>query len=501
MVAGRLVPGRRRQGRAAAPCATSTRPSCPAPAGCGCGPASPASAAPTWPPSTARRRATSSRSCRSRSRPATRWSASSTTAPGSCSSRCSAASPAASPRSAAPCAAGRINHCERIAFGHLEPACRAGSASRTGGGWSTADGRPRAAARRRARRPDRRGRRAGRADRLRRPRRRARSHAGTRRRDRRRHPRPAHHRRPARTPAPTSRSSPPPSTPTSAALATELGADTVVAPGELDRAVRARTGSLRLDDGQLTGGVAAVVDCVGSAESIAQALRIAAPGGTIHVVGMPGVTTVDLTPLWHREIALRGAYAYERADFDTALELVADARPRPPRQRHLPAAPLRGRHRPRRLRRRPRRGEDRLRPPVGEGKGDHLMPRPGFVLDVDARRRRSSSTTARASGSRSCPPAARRVIYPAEPLERARRRRRRHPPRPRQPARRQRAAARAAHAGHEAHHRLRRHRRCRCRRCGGPTSASGSSRPCSTWPPPPASTTCTSSPPSPCTAA
>jgi threonine dehydrogenase-like Zn-dependent dehydrogenase len=105
-------------------------------------------------------------------------------------------------------------------------------------------------------------------------------------------------------------------------LATEMGADTVVAPSELERAVRARSGSMRLDNGQLSGGIAAVVDCVGSAESIAQALRITAPGGTIHAVGMPGVTTVDLTPLWQREVALRGAYAYQRADFDTAIDLI-----------------------------------------------------------------------------------------------------------------------------------------------------------------------------------
>jgi threonine dehydrogenase-like Zn-dependent dehydrogenase len=39
---------------------------------------------------------------------------------------------------------------------------------------------------------------------------------------------------------------------------------------------------------------------------------------------MPGVTTVDLTPLWQREIALRGAYAYQRADFDRALDLVQE---------------------------------------------------------------------------------------------------------------------------------------------------------------------------------
>jgi threonine dehydrogenase-like Zn-dependent dehydrogenase len=39
---------------------------------------------------------------------------------------------------------------------------------------------------------------------------------------------------------------------------------------------------------------------------------------------MPGRTTLDLTGLWHRETSLRGCYAYERADFDTALDLVAD---------------------------------------------------------------------------------------------------------------------------------------------------------------------------------
>ena len=107
------------------------------------------------------------------------------------------------------------------------------------------------------------------------------------------------------------------------ALAKEHGADRVVAPGELDRAVRAATGTMRYDNGQLGGGIEGVVDCVGSPESIAQALRIAAPGSTVLAVGMPGVTTVDLTPLWQREVALKGAYAYRRVDFDTAVDLAA----------------------------------------------------------------------------------------------------------------------------------------------------------------------------------
>jgi threonine dehydrogenase-like Zn-dependent dehydrogenase len=109
--------------------------------------------------------------------------------------------------------------------------------------------------------------------------------------------------------------------------AKELGADVVCAPTELERLIRSETGSMVLGSGQLTCGFDAIVDCVGSEESLAQALRVVAPSGTVHAVGMPGVTTLDLTPLWHREVALRGCYAYdfhedERDDFATAIELI-----------------------------------------------------------------------------------------------------------------------------------------------------------------------------------
>lgn len=111
--------------------------------------------------------------------------------------------------------------------------------------------------------------------------------------------------------------------------AKELGADVVCEPGELERAVRSATSSFVLDNGQLTSGADAVVDCVGSEQSLAQAIRVVAPGGTVHLVGMPGVTTVDLTPVWQREVALRGVYAYDehddrRHDFATATGLIRD---------------------------------------------------------------------------------------------------------------------------------------------------------------------------------
>jgi threonine dehydrogenase-like Zn-dependent dehydrogenase len=108
-------------------------------------------------------------------------------------------------------------------------------------------------------------------------------------------------------------------------LASQLGADQVVAPRELARVVRSRTGAFVLDGGQLTDGVDLVVDCVGSEASLTQALQVVAPGGEVLVVGMPGHTTLDLTGLWHRETALRGCYAYTRPDFEAAVTLVADA--------------------------------------------------------------------------------------------------------------------------------------------------------------------------------
>ncbi len=106
--------------------------------------------------------------------------------------------------------------------------------------------------------------------------------------------------------------------------AKELGADRVVEPDSLERAVRSTTRSLQFGS-QLTGGANVVIDCVGSEASLAQALRVVAPGGHILMVGMPGVTTVDLTSLWHREITLTGCYAYTAADFDNAFELVRTA--------------------------------------------------------------------------------------------------------------------------------------------------------------------------------
>ncbi|MGH9164542.1 MAG: zinc-dependent alcohol dehydrogenase [Acidimicrobiales bacterium] len=107
-------------------------------------------------------------------------------------------------------------------------------------------------------------------------------------------------------------------------LGTALGADIVVAPSELGRTVRRRTQSLRVD-GRLTGGADVVIDCVGREASLEQAIALVRPRGRVVLVGMPGPVRVDLTPLWQREIALVGSYAYRHATYATAFEVVAAA--------------------------------------------------------------------------------------------------------------------------------------------------------------------------------
>jgi threonine dehydrogenase-like Zn-dependent dehydrogenase len=116
-------------------------------------------------------------------------------------------------------------------------------------------------------------------------------------------------------------------------LAEELGADVVVDPDQLVRAVRSRSRSLEAS-ATLSGGADVVIDCVGSEQSLTEALSMVRPRGRVVLVGMPGRLTVDLASLWHREVMVTGAYAYGtehvggllRRTFDLAMELVAAKR-------------------------------------------------------------------------------------------------------------------------------------------------------------------------------
>ena len=108
-------------------------------------------------------------------------------------------------------------------------------------------------------------------------------------------------------------------------LARDLGADIVVEPAGLPRAVRRAVPNSMVAGDQLTCGVDTVIDCVGNEASLALAMQVVAPGGMIVLAGMPGRVSVDLTPLWHREVSVRGAYTYTADDFAKAFDLVQDA--------------------------------------------------------------------------------------------------------------------------------------------------------------------------------
>ncbi|WP_250286569.1 MULTISPECIES: zinc-binding dehydrogenase [unclassified Frankia] len=140
-------------------------------------------------------------------------------------------------------------------------------------------------------------------------------------------------------------------------LARLFGADEVLPPASAVGGVRRGTRALRLDPEvgppYLLGGVDVAIDCAGSASSLSTALRTTRAGGRVVLSGVP-TGSVDLTPLWFRELELVGAYASsagaavrpaarpdgrpdgqvngqvsgqprQRADFDRALELAASA--------------------------------------------------------------------------------------------------------------------------------------------------------------------------------
>ena len=112
--------------------------------------------------------------------------------------------------------------------------------------------------------------------------------------------------------------------------ALRLGADSVVSPDEVFQRVRFATGARRLegmDRPLLLGGADTVFDCVGSAASLNDCVRLARARGRLVAVGMPGEERVDWAPIWQRELQVTGAYAYGmepqaggRRTFEIALE-------------------------------------------------------------------------------------------------------------------------------------------------------------------------------------
>jgi threonine dehydrogenase-like Zn-dependent dehydrogenase len=63
------------------------------------------------------------------------------------------------------------------------------------------------------------------------------------------------------------------------------------------------------------GGVDVVLECIGSSQSIDDAVRFTTSGGAVVLIGMPGVpSNVDWTGIWYKELSLYAAYAYGLED-------------------------------------------------------------------------------------------------------------------------------------------------------------------------------------------
>src|SRR3954447_5143004 len=99
------------------------------------------------------------------------------------------------------------------------------------------------------------------------------------------------------------------------ALATEFGATDIVAERG-DAAVEAIK--------EMTGGVGvdATLECVGTGQSVVQALRSARPGGMVGWVGLPHVTDIPQEHMFWRNVGLRGGPAHVRAYLPDLLDRV-----------------------------------------------------------------------------------------------------------------------------------------------------------------------------------
>ncbi|MBI3911545.1 MAG: alcohol dehydrogenase catalytic domain-containing protein [Armatimonadetes bacterium] len=104
-------------------------------------------------------------------------------------------------------------------------------------------------------------------------------------------------------------------------LANSLGADLVWGPSanlyeETCRLTKARMLRPELGKPVVLGGMDLVFDCVGSSNTLDDALRLCRSQGAVVLVGMPGeLNRIDGTPLWHKEIRVLGAYTYGMEEY------------------------------------------------------------------------------------------------------------------------------------------------------------------------------------------
>lgn len=78
----------------------------------------------------------------------------------------------------------------------------------------------------------------------------------------------------------------------------------------------------------LTGGIGAdsVLECVGTAEAMQQALHSARPGGSVGFVGVPHEVAIDGQELFFSHVGLRGGPAPVRRYLPGLVDLVVSGR-------------------------------------------------------------------------------------------------------------------------------------------------------------------------------
>jgi len=104
-------------------------------------------------------------------------------------------------------------------------------------------------------------------------------------------------------------------------IARALGASDVVSPGDEARQALVDTGASAYmpiigDEVYAGGGFRLIFDCVGSEQTVKQALRYAAPRGEIVMLGCAAeIPKLDLTFVWAREIRVQGYVCYGLEDW------------------------------------------------------------------------------------------------------------------------------------------------------------------------------------------
>ncbi|MBM4183511.1 MAG: zinc-binding dehydrogenase [Gemmatimonadetes bacterium] len=104
-------------------------------------------------------------------------------------------------------------------------------------------------------------------------------------------------------------------------IARSLGASDVVSPGDEARQALVETGAQAYmpiigDEVYSGGGFPLIFDCVGSAETVKQALRYSSPRGRIVMLGCAAeIRKLDLTFVWARELQIKGFVCYGREEW------------------------------------------------------------------------------------------------------------------------------------------------------------------------------------------